>query len=91
PREELNLLRAAQLKAMSRESLRQFLSLPNNFPGKCPFTGIVKVNALPCGSGSYVGGVYPTVSRINHSCILNAHNSWNSSKEQETIHAIRPI
>ncbi|KAJ5882725.1 uncharacterized protein N7473_011159 [Penicillium subrubescens] len=91
PREELKLLLAAQLKALSRESRRQFLSLPNTFPGKYPFTGIVKTNALPCGSGSYVAGVYPTVSRINHSCILNAHNSWNSSKEQETIHAIRPI
>ncbi|KAJ5642620.1 hypothetical protein N7490_006620 [Penicillium lividum] len=91
PHEELELLLAAQLKAMSKELQRQFLSLHNNFPGKYPFSGIVKTNALPCGSGSHVGGVYPTVSLINHSCIPNAHNSWNSSKEQETIYAIRPI
>jgi hypothetical protein len=91
PHEELELLLAAKLKAMSRASQRQFLSLHNNFPGKYPFSGIVKTNALPCGSGSVVGGVYPTVCLINHSCIPNAHNNWNKSKEHETIHAIRPI
>jgi hypothetical protein len=74
PREELEPLLAAKLKAMSRASQRQFLALHNNFPGKYPFGGIVKTNALPCGSGSLVGGVYPTVCLINHSCIPNAHN-----------------
>ncbi|KAH8703446.1 hypothetical protein BGW36DRAFT_354868 [Talaromyces proteolyticus] len=91
PREELEPLLVTKLKAMSRASQRQFLALHNNFPGKYPFSGIVKTNALPCGSGSHVGGVYPTVCFINHSCIPNAHNSWNRSEEHETIHAIRPI
>jgi SET domain len=91
PREELEPLLAEKLKAMSRTLQRQFLTLHNNFPGKYPFSGIVKTNALPCGSGSQVGGVYPTVCLINHSCIPNAHNSWNSTKEHETIHAIQPI
>lgn len=80
-----------KLKAMSKSSQRQFLSLHNNSPGKYPFGGIFKTNALPCGSGSSIGGVYPTVCFINHSCIPNAHNSWNSNEEHETIHAIRPI
>ncbi|XMA20790.1 hypothetical protein WAI453_013581 [Rhynchosporium graminicola] len=76
---------------MSESSQRQFLALHNNFPGKYPLSGIVKTNALPCGSGSLVGGIYPTACFINHSCIPNAHNSWNSAKEHETIHAIRTI
>lgn len=80
-----------KLKALSRESQRQFLSLHNNFPGKSPFSGIFKTNALPCGSGSPVGGVYPTVCLINHSCMPNAHNSCNSAEGHETIHAIRAI
>jgi hypothetical protein len=91
PREELESLLAAKLKAMSRTSQRQFLSLHNNFPGKYPFSGIAKTNALSCGPGSPVGGVYPTVCLINHSCVPNAHNNWNSAEEHETIHAVQFI
>ncbi|OJD10723.1 hypothetical protein AJ78_08341 [Emergomyces pasteurianus Ep9510] len=89
--EDLELLLAAKLKAMLRTSQSQFLSLHNNFPGRYPFSGIVKTNALPCGSSSIVSGVYPTACLINHSCIPNTHNSWNSREGHETIHAIRPI
>jgi hypothetical protein len=82
---------ATKLKALSKTEQRDFLSLHNNFPGKHPFSGIVKTNALPCGSGSVIGGVYPTICFINHSCLPNAHNSWNSDAKCETIHAIRFI
>ncbi|ORY10231.1 hypothetical protein BCR34DRAFT_625347 [Clohesyomyces aquaticus] len=82
---------ATQLKALPKESQRQFLSLHNTKPGQHPFTGIVKTNALPCGPDSPIGGVYPTICLINHSCIPNSHHSWNNNTEQETIHAIRPI
>lgn len=88
---ELESLLVAKLKAMPKSSQRQFLSLHNNFPGKFPFSGIFKTNALPCGSRSPIGGVYPTACLINHSCIPNAHNNWNSNEEHETIYAIRPI
>ena len=91
PPNKLERFLATRLKDMSRESQRQFLSLHNNFPGKSPFSGIFKTNALPCGSGSPVGGVYPTICLINHSCMPNAHNNWNSAEEHETIHAIRSI
>ena len=30
-------------------------------------------------------------SRINHSCIPNAHFSWNSNIERETLHAVKDI
>lgn len=82
---------ATKLKALSKTEQRQFLSLHNNFPGKYPFSGIVRTNALPCGPGSAIGGVYPTICLINHSCLPNAHNSWNSETKCETIHAIRYI
>ncbi|KAI0796286.1 hypothetical protein BC629DRAFT_1592515 [Irpex lacteus] len=38
-----------------------------------------------------MGGIYPTICLINHSCLPNTHNSWNTDAEHETIHAIRPI
>ncbi|RFN50422.1 set domain-containing protein 5 [Fusarium flagelliforme] len=82
---------ARDLKSLSKEKQRQFLSLHNNFPGKHPFSGIMKTNALPCGSGATVGAIYPTICFINHSCCANAHNSWNERLEQETINAIRDI
>lgn len=80
-----------KLKALSKNEQRNFLSLHNNFPGKHPFSGIVKTNALPCGTDSVIGGVYPTICFINHSCLPNSHNSWNSALQCETIHAIRFI
>ncbi|KAF2274865.1 SET domain-containing protein [Westerdykella ornata] len=82
---------AAQLKALPKASQREFLSLHNTNPGKYPFTGIVRTNALPCGPSSSVGAVYPTICLINHSCVPNCNHSWNSDTGRETIHAIRPI
>ncbi|KAL1865026.1 hypothetical protein Daus18300_007373 [Diaporthe australafricana] len=82
---------AAKLKAMSKTEQRQFFSLHNNFPGKHVLSGIVKTNALPCGSGSPKGGVYAAICLINHSCLPNCHNNWNDDVQHETIHAIRPI
>ncbi|KAH6644880.1 hypothetical protein C7974DRAFT_29811 [Boeremia exigua] len=82
---------AAKLKALSKTSQRQFLSLHNNFPGKFPFSNTFKTNALPCGADSPIGAVYPTICLINHSCISNSHHSWNSLLKKETIHATRPI
>lgn len=78
---------AGKLKSLSKAQQRQFFSLHNNFPGKHPFSGIVKTNALPCGPDSMIGGIYPTICLINHHCLPNAHNSWNSDTMCETIHA----
>lgn len=89
--EALEPVLATKLKAMTKAEQRQFFSLHNNFPGKHVLVAILKTNALPCGPGSTVGGVYPTICLINHSCLPNSHNNWNSQAEHETIHAIRPI
>lgn len=82
---------ATKLKSLSNTQQRQFLLLHNHFPGKHPFSGVVKTNALPCGPNSVIGGIYPIICLINHSCLPNAHNSWNSDTKCETIHAIRYI
>lgn len=60
----------AKVKALSKD---QHLSLHNNFRGQNILNGIYKINALPCGSDSPVGGVYPTICLINHACAPNAH------------------
>jgi hypothetical protein len=89
--ENLERMFAAKLRALPKLSQRQFLSLHNSHSGKFPFSNTFKTNALPCGPESPVGGVYPTICFINHSCIPNAHNNWNPDAEHETIHAVRPI
>ena len=53
--------------------------------------GIFRTNALPLGSGSSTGGIFVESSRINHSCIHNAQNTWNENLGKLTIHAMRDI
>jgi hypothetical protein len=77
---------------LSQDDQRAFLSLHKYTPGDSyPLTGIVKTNALSLGPGSIAGGIFPIISRINHSCRPNTQHTWNSSTEHETIHAIRNI
>jgi len=78
---------AVELKKLAPVEQRQYLSLHNNFPGKHPFSGTFKTNALPCGPDATLAGVYPTICRINHSCTPNSKNTWNEETGFETIHA----
>ncbi|KAI0596358.1 hypothetical protein F4775DRAFT_565073 [Biscogniauxia sp. FL1348] len=41
--------------------------------------------------GKYGGGLFSLYSRINHSCVPNAHNAYNPNIERLTVHAIRDI
>lgn len=89
---ELNETIAQKLRAMTKDQQVQFLSLYNAHTGSMPpFVGITKTNALPCGSDSPIGAIYPTICRINHSCIPNTMHNWNDARKQETIHAVRAI
>lgn len=81
---------ARKLKMLSKNEQRQFLSLHNNFPGQYAFAGIVKTNALPCGSGSN-GGIFLKACLINHSCIPNSHYSWNREAQHGTVHVVKSI
>lgn len=91
PPKELELALGVKLRAMTKAEQRQYFSLHNNFPGKPVLDSILKTNGLPCGSSSSIGGVYPTICLINHSCLPNSHSNWNDGLKHETIHAIRSI
>lgn len=82
---------AAILKSLPKESQRAFLSLHNNNPGKEPLSNIVRSNAYPLGPAADVGGVFPQIARINHSCRSNAQQAWNERLGRETVYAVRPI
>ena len=49
---------------------------------------IYEANCYEMGSGACI---CLDASRINHSCIPNAHFSWNTNIERETLHAVRYI
>ncbi|KAI1393980.1 SET domain-containing protein [Hypoxylon trugodes] len=42
-------------------------------------------------AGKYGEGVFSLYSRVRHSCVPNAHNSWNPTIGRLTIHAIHDI
>jgi len=83
---------ANELKQVSKDNQRAFLSLYNNFRGSlAPFLGIVKTNALPLGPGAIESGLFLHASRINHACLPNSQHTWNANIGEETIHAVREI
>ncbi|KAI0117005.1 hypothetical protein F4814DRAFT_414855 [Daldinia grandis] len=50
------------------------------------------VNNVQLGpDGKYGSGIFSLYTRINHSCVPNAYNSWNPTLERLTIHAIHDI
>ena len=49
---------------------------------------IYEANNFDMGAGT---GMCLDASRINHSCIPNAHFSWNANIERETVHAVKDI
>jgi hypothetical protein len=86
---ERDLARA--LKALPKGHQRAFLSLHNNYPGKNPLSNIIRSNGYPLGPGSDVGGVFPNLSRVNHSCKPNAKHSWNPTLGMYVVYTIRPV
>lgn len=83
---------ANELKQVSKDNQRAFLSLHNNFRGSlAPFLGIFKTNALPVGPGATESGIFLQASRINHDCLPNCQHTWNGSIGEETIPAVREI
>ncbi|CAD6563981.1 MAG: hypothetical protein ASARMPRED_002611 [Alectoria sarmentosa] len=68
---------------------RKFMSLhcPKR-PGCSLGVSIYEANCFEMGSGTCI---CLDASRINHSCIPNAHYSWNSSIQRQTLHAVKEI
>ncbi|KXT18123.1 hypothetical protein AC579_4541 [Pseudocercospora musae] len=80
------------IKSLPKNSQRAFLSLHNNFPGSStPFSNIVRSNGYPLGPNSDIGGIFPLVSRVNHSCLPNAQHAYNERKGKMLVHIIRPV
>ncbi|KAL9062326.1 MAG: hypothetical protein Q9157_009024 [Trypethelium eluteriae] len=39
----------------------------------------------------YTAGLFPTISRFNHSCVPNAHWAWNPTRNRMTIQTTRDV
>jgi hypothetical protein len=74
---------AQSLCALDKEQQRRFLELSNNFPHV--FMGIVKTSGIPLGVDAKEGGIFPTFSPFNHSCVANAVYSWNGKLGEESL------
>ncbi|KAK3823274.1 MAG: hypothetical protein J3Q66DRAFT_279252 [Benniella sp.] len=88
------LTNAQVINTLSEENRKVFFSLSNAFqedPLLPHSTGIIRTNALPLGRVSHEGAVYPTLSRINHSCVPNAMHTWNPLTMKGYINATREI
>lgn len=79
------------VRGLPKDSQRAFLSLHNNNPGREPFSNIIRSNGYPLGPSSDVGGIFPNIARINHSCLANTQQAWNAARGQETAYAVRRI
>lgn len=83
---------ALKIKALSKEQQRTFLTLHNAYGRDLPpLLGTFKTNTHPLGVGATECGIFPTVSRLNHSCIPNANYSWSSTYGRENVYAVRDI
>lgn len=82
---------ATIVKALPKKDQVAFLSLHNNYPGKHPFSNIIRSNGYPLGPSSDVGGVFLETARINHSCRPNAQHAWNDKLKTMLVHAVRNI
>ncbi|KAF7561020.1 hypothetical protein G7046_g3146 [Stylonectria norvegica] len=85
PFEQLDGVVAAKLKPLSREDQRRFLALANSIHESFPFGGTARTNILPCGLGDQTGAVYPTISRINHSCDPNTYTRILDDKHSQGV------
>ena len=56
-------------------------------PCKKTLWGIWQTNSVPLGSYR-VSGIFPTVSRINHSCRPNAHHVWCPERQKEQVQTL---
>lgn len=74
---------------LSDNKIRKFMSLhcPKR-PGCSVIVNIYEANCFEMGSGTCI---CLDAARINHSCVPNAHYSWNASIGRETVHAVKDI
>jgi hypothetical protein len=81
-----------ELENPSKDHQQTFFALHNAYGSShSPSLPIARTNVLPLGSGAPEGGLFLQESRINHSCIHNAQNTWNANIERLTIHHLHDI
>ena len=82
----------ANLSSLSTEKRKTFFELSDCYQPNNPIAlTIYQTNALPLGPGSISNAIFPTIARINHSCLPNSHHHWNHREEKETVYAIKDI
>lgn len=81
----------AIVKSLPKKDQISFLSLHNNYPGKNPFSNIIRSNGYPLGPSSDIGGIFLETARINHSCRPNAQHAWNDKLKRMLVHAVRNV
>ncbi|KAG4432537.1 hypothetical protein IFR05_011972 [Cadophora sp. M221] len=81
------------LGKLSISEQKNFRTLHTNFPENTEekLIGIIRSNAYPLGPDTEIGGLFPDIARINHSCFPNSVQHWNDEQEKQTIYAVRPI
>ncbi|CZT13475.1 hypothetical protein WAI453_012436 [Rhynchosporium graminicola] len=81
------------LSKLSLSEQENFRTLHTNFPENDDekLIGIIRSNAYPLGSDTDVGGLFPEIARINHSCLPNSVQYWNELLGKQTIYAVRPM
>ncbi len=80
-----------RVRALDRDQQRSFFTLHNSFKELSPLDGIVKTNAMPLGTNTSSGGIFPDCSRFNHNCCSNAAYSWCSKLGLERVFAVKDI
>jgi hypothetical protein len=78
-----------KLKKLSNSNRDIYFALRNEKPLLNRAMGIYATNSLPMEDP--VSGVFPFISRINHSCLRNVHHHWNETKGLETVYALKDI
>lgn len=80
------------LSSLTPEMQNTFYQLSDcHRPEKPTALTIYQTNALPLGPGSLSNAIFPTIARINHSCMPNSHHHWNPREAKETVYAVRDI
>lgn len=77
--------------SMSTDDRKTFESLYNNYPEIDPIYGIFITNAIPDCTGSRSVGIYPVISRCNHSCTPNAVFTHDDLTGMEKLLALHDI
>eukprot|EP00746_Dinoflagellata_sp_MGD_P136609 gnl/MRDRNA2_/MRDRNA2_70506_c0_seq1.p1 gnl/MRDRNA2_/MRDRNA2_70506_c0~~gnl/MRDRNA2_/MRDRNA2_70506_c0_seq1.p1 ORF type:complete len:426 (+),score=63.31 gnl/MRDRNA2_/MRDRNA2_70506_c0_seq1:216-1493(+) len=73
-----------------RTGHRGYPSVSNHPSGKT-MRGILETNAFSLGDDSAYIGVFPLVSRFNHSCVSNIAHCWLQDLQCEVLHAVTDI